>query len=510
MDDSLVAYASILRDWRWIGIALVFAFTCLVSHFYDRVSRYPKGPFPVPVFGNLLALRKVENLHGQAIEWSKTYGDVFTLWCSHNPMVILNSYDVIQEAFLKRKHAFSGRLPLRMRDIQNQGNHDVMFEDYTPYWKALRRVASLAVRKYAATKALERLCTDIVDAYVDTLTLEPQIVDSRKLFFSMLYKLTGASIYGASLNGEEKDILRLEEIDHEYYAASPDGLPSDIAPILGLLYRKREKKIEALYTEYRQIIDRLFAKAEESYKAGSKDNIVHGLISAREEATRQRESDAEYLTKENLVQVVMNLFGGATDTSASALQWMFLRLAKHPEIQKRIQKEIEDCIGTSSPVYEDRERLPFTVACMMETFRCHPFAPIGMPHKTSTDTTVGTAAIPKDTGVLFNVYGVNHDTRFWDEPGKFRPDRFLDPVTGRLRQDAGPLLSFGLGARACPGEKLAHVDIFYILVRFMQRVSCSAIDNASSVDMRSIGSSLFFLPAQRDIVLSKRNGCLER
>ncbi|KAH7966547.1 hypothetical protein HPB49_017435 [Dermacentor silvarum] len=503
MDDPLAAFVSTLRDWRWIAIALVFAFTCLVSHFYDRVSKYPRGPFPVPVFGNLLALRKAENLHSQAIEWSKTYGDIFTLWVSHNPMVILNSYDVIREAFVKQKHVFAGRTPLRMRDIQNQGNHDIMFEDYTPYWKALRKVASLAVRKHG--RALERLCTDIVDAYVDTLTLEPQIVDSKKLFFSMLYKLTGASIYGASLSGEERDILRLEEIDHEYYAVSPNGLPSDMAPVLGLLYRQRERKIEALYTEYREIVHRLFAKAEESYYAGSKDNIVHGLIAAREEAIRERESDAEYLTKENMVQVVMNLFGGATDTSASALQWLFLRLAKHPEIQKRIQMEIEDSIGTNSPVYEDREKLPFTTACMLETFRCHPFTPIGMPHKTNTDTTVGMVAIPKDTGVLFNVYRVNHDPRLWDEPEKFRPDRFLDPATRRLRQDAGPLLSFGLGARSCPGEKLAHVDIFYILVRFMQRVSCSAVNNSSRVDMKSIGSSLFFLPAQRDIILSRRN-----
>ncbi|XP_075559949.1 cytochrome P450 1A1-like [Dermacentor variabilis] len=252
------------------------------------------------------------------------------------------------------------------------------------------------------------------------------------------------------------------------------------------------------------------AQTQRQLGRGRKDNIVHCLLAAREAAIRERKSDAEYLTKENLAQVVMNLFGGATDTSASALQWMFLRLAKHLEMQKRIQKEIEDSIGTNSPVYEDRERLPFTMAYMMETFRCHPFAPIGMPHKTSTDTTIGTVAIPKDTGVLFNAYRVNHDPRLWDEPEKFRPDRFLDPVTGTLRQDAGPLLSFGLGARACPGEKLAHVEIFYILVRFMQRVSCSAIDNVSSVDMKSIGSSLFFIPAQREIVLSKRNGCLER
>ncbi|KAL1444988.1 hypothetical protein MTO96_029397 [Rhipicephalus appendiculatus] len=183
---------------------------------------------------------------------------------------------------------------------------------------------------------------------------------------------------------------------------------------------------------------------------------------------------------------------------------MFIRLAKHPDIQKRIQKEIEDKIGMNPPVYEDREKLPFTTACILETIRCHPFAPIGMPHKTSAETKVGTLAIPKDAGVLFNIYRVNHDPNLWEEPDKYRPDRFLDPATGRLRQDAGPLVSFSLGTRACPGEKLAHVNIFYILVRFMQRVSCSAVDDASSVELKSIGSSLFFLPAQRDIVLLRR------
>ncbi|KAL1467923.1 hypothetical protein MTO96_041826, partial [Rhipicephalus appendiculatus] len=69
------------------------------------------------------------------------------------------------------------------------------------------------------------------------------------------------------LNGEERDIHRLEEIDHEYYDVFPNGLPSDVAPILGHLYRERETKIEALYTEFREIVRRLFTRAEESYHA---------------------------------------------------------------------------------------------------------------------------------------------------------------------------------------------------------------------------------------------------
>lgn len=65
----LAAFMFMLLDWQWITTALVFVVTWFVSHFYQRVFRYPRGPFPVPLLGNLLAMRK-EDLHAKAIEWS--------------------------------------------------------------------------------------------------------------------------------------------------------------------------------------------------------------------------------------------------------------------------------------------------------------------------------------------------------------------------------------------------------------------------------------------------------
>ncbi|KAH7963184.1 hypothetical protein HPB52_019929 [Rhipicephalus sanguineus] len=79
--------------------------------------------------------------------------------------------------------------------------------------------------------------------------------------------------------------------------------------------------------------------------------------------------------------------------------------------------------------------------------------------------------IPKDTGMLYNIHAVHHDPKNWENPEEFRPERFLDPVTGKVRTDIGPLITFGQGARSCPGEKLAQMDMFYILVRLMQRLT---------------------------------------
>ncbi|KAH9369675.1 hypothetical protein HPB48_007642 [Haemaphysalis longicornis] len=266
------------------------------------------------------------------------------------------------------------------------------------------------------------------------------------------------------------DIRRLEELDRLFLEVSPNGLPSDIAPWLAILYRSREQKVKALFTEFSAILQRLFMQAEEAYEPGKTANFTHAMLAAREQAIAEEKGDAEYLTKGNMIQVVVNIFG-----------------------------------GSRPPVYADREKMPFTVACLLETLRYYPIVPLGLPHNTTTDTKVGGWDIPKNTGIMYNIHGVNHDPKVWDKPQEFRPERFLDTTTGKLRKEAGPLMTFGLGPRTCPGEKLGHVDMFYILVRLMQRVSCSAPGRAQDVNLTALSSSLFSMPTEQNIVLTRRN-----
>ncbi|XP_049270138.1 steroid 17-alpha-hydroxylase/17,20 lyase-like [Rhipicephalus sanguineus] len=440
-----------LLDWRGITTALVFVVTYLLSRFYSHVSKYPKGPFPLPLVGNLLALRNVTDLHAKSTEWSKTYGDAFTLWMAHRPMVMLNSYAVIREALVERRHDFAGRFPTRTAVLQNQGNHDIVFEDYNAHWKALRKVALSAVR----------------------------------------------------LHEEKNDIERLENINHRFYEISPNGLPSDIAPILAILYLKREKKMAAVFRELGEILHRLFSKAEATYIPGNIENFTHAMLAAREEAIKEDKADAPYLTKASMILATVNLFNAGSNTSTGTLQWLLLRTAKEQRLQERIKKEIEDNIGSVPPVYGDREKLPFTVACLLETLRMHPATPLGIPHNTTTDTRIGKWNIPKDTGMMYNIHAVHHDPKNWENPEEFRPERFLDPVTGKVCTDVGPLITFGQGARSCPGEKLAQMDMFYIFVRLMQRVTVSVPSGSSDVNWNGKGSSLFLHPARQNIVYTR-------
>lgn len=492
-------------DWRLFTTSLVFLATYYVVRFYHKVSQYPKGPFPLPVVGNLLTLAKEKELHKKAIAWSKYYGDPFTLWMGSRPMIVLNGYEVIKEGFVERRHDFAGRFATKLGDIQRHDDHDVVFEDYNATWKALRKVAVTAVRKYAVSESLEKLCAEVVDAYVDSLGDEPVTVDARDPVMFIIINVLSVSAFSAKFDAKSADLARIMDINRTFTKLAPNGLPSDIAPWLGILYRAREKKCEDLFAEMRSIVNRMYAGAKKTYEPGKVLNFTHAMLSARDEALEQDKSDAEFLTEGNMIQVLIDIFGAGTDTSIGELQWLLLKISREPSIQERIKKEIDENIGQSPPTMKDRERLPYTAACIMETLRFYPIAPFGLPHKTSNNSEIGGFPIPKDTRVMYNAYSVNHDPKLWTDHDVFRPERFLDPVTGKLtsKDRLPPLLSFGLGPRSCPGEKLAQADMFYVLVRLMQRLSVAAPDGAVGREALPMGYSFFLVADRQDVILTK-------
>ena len=77
-----------------------------------RKSKFPTGPRPVPIFGNLLPFYKNYSIHLLLTDWSKEYGDIYTVWFGSQPVVVLNRHDLIKEAFISKGDQCSNRLPV--------------------------------------------------------------------------------------------------------------------------------------------------------------------------------------------------------------------------------------------------------------------------------------------------------------------------------------------------------------------------------------------------------------
>ncbi|KAH9372498.1 hypothetical protein HPB48_006180 [Haemaphysalis longicornis] len=73
---------------------------------------------------------------------------------------------------------------------------------------------------------------------------------------------------------------------------------------------------------------------------------------------------------------VINLFITGSHTMAIAIHWHMLNFANNPDtLQARLQREIDDVVGRErQPRWEDRNKMPFKLACIWEMHRWKPSA----------------------------------------------------------------------------------------------------------------------------------------
>ena len=96
------------------------------------------------------------------------------------------------------------------------------------------------------------------------------------------------------------------------------------------------------------------------------------------------------------------------------------------------------------PVYEDREKMPYTQAFLAELLRYRPVAITGVPHLMTSDLEVGPYHVPKGTAVMMNIPAINRDPKVWNDPDVFRPERFLSEDGSRF-VTRPEVVSFGAG-----------------------------------------------------------------
>lgn len=135
------------------------------------------------------------------------------------------------------------------------------------------------------------------------------------------------------------------------------------------------------------------------------------------------------------------------------MEWMLSLLLNNPEALKKVQTEIDNCVGEDRLVNEsDLTNLPYLRCIINETMRIYPAAPL-LLHESAKDCMVGGYHIPSGTMLLMNVWAIQNDPKNWKDPTKFNPERFLG-LKGSGNGYTYKLMPFGTGRRRCPGENL--------------------------------------------------------
>jgi cytochrome P450 len=214
----------------------------------------------------------------------------------------------------------------------------------------------------------------------------------------------------------------------------------------------------------RFLFDLISKRREQS--GGENQDLLGMLMAARDADTDNGMSDAEIRN-----EAITFMIAGH-ETTANALSWALLLLAKHPQVQAAAQSEILATLGDRSPSLQEIPALRLVRAVFLETLRLYP--PIWLIERNlDTELADGTWPLPAGSQVLICPWVMHRAAQYWQDPTEFRPDRFLTPGA----EDNPAFLPFGTGPRACIGRNLAMMEGVVFLAMLLQRFQFSSTPN---------------------------------
>ncbi|XP_057699332.1 cytochrome P450 2U1 [Corythoichthys intestinalis] len=487
-----------LRRWSnslLSGVNVATLLVCFVIYYIlyyylkrrRRLVNIPPGPKPWPIVGNFGGflipsfVRKrfgkpakpnwtpVEALREQAAR----YGDVFSLFVGAQLIVVLNGYDVIRDALLNHAEVFSDRPDIPAVTIMTK-RKGIVFAPYGSVWRKHRKFCHASLRTFGLGK----------------LSLEPCILQGLETIKSELMRPREDDCKG----GVDLTLMVSNAVSNVICSlALGERFPQDdrqFATLLGLMVRGLELCVNSpavlinvfpplyhlpfgVFGEIRQVerdisafLKRLIAKHRDTLDPDNPRDLVDMYLA---EMAAQRSAGVEdnSFDEDYLFYIIGDLFIAGTDTTTNSLLWIMLYLVVHPNIQEKIQAEVDEVVGRGRvPSLTDRGSLPFTEATIMEVQRLTTVVPLAIPHMVSKTTDFRGFTIPRGTVLLPNLWSVHRDPAVWDQPDSFRPERFLDEEGKLARKEC--FMPFGIGRRVCMGEQLAKMELFLMVTGLLQ------------------------------------------
>jgi len=463
---------------------VVFAFRSLGG----RIKR-PPGPKGLPLIGNALDIPVK-----QQSEWfarlGKQYGEAVLLNILGRPYVVLNTQRASIDLLVKQSATSSDR-PVLPFAGELCGFNRVA---------ALLRVDTKAPtsnerKSETALKATRRHIHTTMGPGPTTRVHKPlQLRESRRflkklrdtpekfydhiewVMHSVLLELG----YGHTSKEEHDPYIEiscraLADFDD---ASTPGKWLVDVIPFVKYLpswfpggnFKNVAKKYIASSQEFAQVPYE-FAKKRLANGEG-KDCVCASLI----EEYSAMEGGLTPEREEFIMWTAVTILGAGTDTNSSSLKSFFLAMALFPDIQRRVQQEIDSvCAREGSsprlPDFDDKDSLPYVNALVSELFRWGVVTPLGFPHLTTAPMEYNGWTIPKGTCLIANVRGICHDPERYSDPLEFKPERFLGPTS-----DPDPRgTMFGFGRRECPGMAFSNSFLFALIVSTLRCFDISAI-----------------------------------
>ncbi|OCT77341.1 cytochrome P450 2C20 [Xenopus laevis] len=429
----------------------------------------PPGPTPIPLLGTPSYITIDSACKYPKLQ--KKYGDMFTVWLLSDPVVVLCGYDVVKDALINHAEEFSGRPVQPLADKHAQGYN---FESSNTHWRYFRRFILTTLRNIGlGKKPLEERCLmeakQLIEAVSET---EGKPFNPIQLLACAVFNFINGVLFGQQLDYSDKKLQEFilhtrKHVDNVLNKTSQVCVMFPVFLKIPFLWKILCRGTLRLHLFVKEQID--FHK--QTLDANSpRDFVDFFLLKIKEE----EDNPDSIFCDVSLMMNITGLLAAATDSTSCTLKYCLLLIAQFPDIQAKVQQEIDDVTGSQRlPQISDRPRMPYTNAVIHELQRHLDIAPVAFYHALTKDIEFRGYTLPKGTRIIPYLSSVLFDPTQWETPEEFNPEHFLDEK-GQFRTKPA-FMVFSAGKRECLGVNLARMEIFILISALLQKFTFSAV-----------------------------------
>ncbi|GLJ32249.1 hypothetical protein SUGI_0649040 [Cryptomeria japonica] len=442
----------------------------------------PPGPPGWPIVGNLFQLGR--RPHESLYDLSLKYGPLVSLRLGMKTVVVVLSPAMAKEIFKTHDNIFAGRPVMETFRSLSHDKSSLVWGDYGPYWRNLRRISTVELFSPKRIEALEHLRRDQVFRTI-RLVFEDKgkVVDLGRTVFCTSLNLLGNMIFGTNVCDPRNPVsAELKYTIWELMKLLVMPNLADLFPFLRFLdpqgvSRQMAGYFKLLYDFSETFIQKRLAATSKCVDLNDSDkDFLDALLDSR----------TEDFTLVGIRALIAELFAAGTESSTTTIEWAMVEFIRNPQKLNRVRQELDEVVGCKRRVEEsDVDRLPYLHAALKESFRLHPPAPMLLPHRAESSCEIGGFVIPKHTQVMVNVWAIGRDPSIWNNPSEFMPERFLEGENSKIdyRGHDFELIPFGAGRRICPALPLASRMVAFVLASLLHSFQWKLPDGMRVTDM---------------------------
>ncbi|NXK03470.1 CP2J2 protein, partial [Herpetotheres cachinnans] len=459
--------------WESISfqVLLVFltVFLLVASYMKQRQPKhFPPSPFSLPFIGHMYLL----NFNSPQVtvqKLSEKYGAIFKMQLGTTLFVFVNGLRMVKEVLVNQGENFIDRpeIPVDKEIFSKMG---LAFSN-GHLWKQQRRFAlttlrNLGLGKRSLEERIQEECRCLVDVFGDE---QGKPFNPHFKISNAVSNIICSITFGNRFDYQDEDfqkLLKLMDETASLHGAIMSQLYNSFPSIIKFFPGSHQtiyKNWKLLKSFVKEKID----KHKEDWNLSDNQDFTSSYL--QEIA---KDNDDGTFQEKNLVACASDLLFAGTETTSTTIRWALLYMAMYPEIQARVQTEIDTVIGQlRQPALEDRNNMPYTNAVIHEVQRKGNIIPFNVPRQAVKDTVLDGFHIPKGTILLTNLTSVMFDKNEWETPDTFNPGHFLKDGQFWKRESFMP---FSIGKRACLGELLARSELFLFFTALLQKFTIQA------------------------------------